>query len=324
MPIEKVKVNKLLLKILQLSVFVGAIYFVTTKLSEVTWNNDVISALESLFSVTGVLIILSVFIFQFINWTLEAFKFKEILMLFTNVDTGCAIKSVYIGNAFGLLTPDRLGTFVGRGMYFKKEKMTSILAATMIGNLAQLITTLLFGAIGLLILLIFDFEMLDKVSKWAPIVLVLSVLGIVFLMMLLFNFNVFNRIATRIKYLSKIKDQLAYLKDLTKLHVLKVLGYSLLRYAVFTSQLYLVFFLFKIDIDLIEFISFVGLLYLITTFIPSLFMGNLGTREAVALFLLSSYDGSALVVIALLIIWAINVAFPAVLGSILLIHKRST
>lgn len=58
-------------------------------------------------------------------------------------------------------------------------------------------------------------------------------------------------------------------------------------------------------------------MYFVTTLIPSPFLGNLGTRELTAIYLLSTYNQPESVLVASLVIWIINVIFPAVLGFVL-------
>ena len=64
------------------------------------------------------------------------------------------------------------------------------------------------------------------------------------------------------------------------------------------------------------FVTFICVLYMVVTFIPSPFMGNLGTREAVVLLLLANYNSTAEVLSASIILWGINVAFPALVGKL--------
>ena len=61
---------------------------------------------------------------------------------------------------------------------------------------------------------------------------------------------------------------------------------------------------------------------MIVTFIPSPFMGNLGTREAVVLLLLVNYNSTAEVLSASIILWVINIAFPAIVGSLLFLFNK--
>jgi len=308
--------------LLQIIVFVGAVSFIYSRLSKFSWNDEALENLKYLADSTSILLLLFVFILQFVNWILEAAKFKTILTVFTKVGLMDCIKSVYAGNAVGILTPDRLGTFAGRGLYFKKHKMASILSATMIGNLAQLITTLLYGAFSLILLMVIAPPILSGKGLYILLGLVGTLTALGLLLILFFNVHVLNKWTGKIKFIKKYNEQISFMDDIKKEVTLKVLFLSLLRYLIFASQLFILLYIFHGEIHYSDYIIFVGLLYLITTFIPSPFMGNLGTREAVALLLLTSYHIDLQLIFALLILWSINVAFPAFLGSIVLLLTK--
>jgi len=94
------------------------------------------------------------------------------------------------------------------------------------------------------------------------------------------------------------------------------LSLSIIRYLIFIGQFYILLFVFGIDLELIELLIFIGLMYFVTTLIPSPILGNLGTRELVAIYLLSYYNQPESILVASLLIWLINVIFPALLGFV--------
>ena len=80
---------------------------------------------------------------MFFNWGLEAFKWKLLVQKIENLSWLESIKSVLAGLASGLLTPNRVGNFVGRLAFIKKENHNKALINTLIGNLAQFLSTIL-------------------------------------------------------------------------------------------------------------------------------------------------------------------------------------
>ena len=82
---------------------------------------------NNLKSFNGIIILIIVFIGQFINWWLESLKFRALISKTESINKWDAIKSVYAGNAIGVLTPNKVGTFVGRALCLK-EKDTVLLS----------------------------------------------------------------------------------------------------------------------------------------------------------------------------------------------------
>ena len=96
---------------------------------------------------------------------------------------------------------------------------------------------------------------------------------------------------------------------------------SIFRYFVFIIQYYILFLAFKIPIELVDVAIFVGILFGLVTFIPSFTPGNLGTREALSIFILGgSVIGIQLSSISF-IVWVINVAISALVGGLILLNK---
>ena len=62
-----------------------------------------------------------ILILQFLNWTLEAIKFKVLLPDSKRVKFLDIVKSVYVGNLTALITPKRLGNFIGRNWFLKRK-----------------------------------------------------------------------------------------------------------------------------------------------------------------------------------------------------------
>ena len=93
------------------------------------------------------------------------------------------------------------------------------------------------------------------------------------------------------------------------------------RYLVFIVQYYVLFIAFKIPIDLVDVAIFVGVIFGLVTFIPSIAPGNLGTREALSIFILGgSIIGIQLSSISF-IVWIINVVVSALIGCFFLLNQ---
>ena len=272
---------------------------------------------SELLTTQSVFLLVGAGLLSFVNTGIEALKFQHVLLP-EKVSFNDALKSVYAGASTGLLTPDRLGNFIGRTLHLSQVKNSWVIPATLLGNFAQLFATILFASIALLIYPtgIVTLQISESL---------LSLLGwflfptVCLMMVLYFKSESFLFVVRKIKFLQKT---VAYLNKKNNRDKIQILGWAILRYFVFVVQFYLILNAFGVHLSLSATLVFLGFLYLFTTFIPSPLMGNLGTREAVAVLLLGINNSLEGVVFASLYIWLINVLFPAVLGSFFVLKTQ--
>jgi len=277
---------------------------------------------KHLLGFNGIMILIIVFIGQFLNWWLESLKFRALISKTELINKWDAIKSVYAGNAIGVLTPNKVGTFIGRALYLKEKDTVSVITSTMLGNVSQLTTTALFGFAGFLIVVSFETQ-LNFINQGFPIYALLASFILLLLLGVLFFYPSFlYKLSLKLPLISRFSERISYFKDFSKKELLTVLAFSVLRYIVFAFQFILLLKLLHVNITIISLCAFICVLYMVVTFIPSPFMGNLGTREAVVLLLLANYNSTAEVLSASIILWGINVAFPALLGSLIFLFDK--
>ena len=278
--------------------------------------------MKTLKSVNGIIILVIVFIGQFINWWLESLKFRALISKTESINKWDAIKSVYAGNAIGVLTPNKVGTFIGRALCLKDKDTVSVISSTMLGNIAQLTTTALFGFMGFLIIVSFGTQ-LNFINEGFPIYALFASFILVLLLGVLFLYPSFlYKMALKLPFINRFAERISYFKFFKKHELFTILTFSILRYIVFAFQFILLLKLLNVDITIISLCIFICALYMIVTFIPSPFMGNLGTREAVVLLLLANYNSTAEVLSASIILWVINIAFPAIVGSLIFLFNK--
>jgi uncharacterized protein (TIRG00374 family) len=277
-------------------------------------NMSLLQTIDKQFTPTLFLNISITFLFQFINWGIEAKKFQLILSKKTEVSYSNALKSIYAGASTALFTPDRLGNFIGRFIYLKNVDKKVVTAATMLGNFGQLISTITFAFISVFLALVFKVSI--TLSQVNTIYLIVPV-AIAWLTLTYYFYNPSQllQLVKKIKWIRKHQDTFNFLEDFSTAESSKILMLSLLRYVIFIIQFYLLLIALGINITGIETICFSGLLYLFTTLIPSPLLGNLGTREVIALLLLSNFENSEMALVASLLVWLINIIIPSIIGS---------
>jgi len=102
----------------------------------------------------------------------------------------------------------------------------------------------------------------------------------------------------------------------------KLLGLSVIRFAVFFFQFYVLLAAFNPALTMHLILAGVGWVFLFRSVVPSLF-GNLGVREAGALLFFEAHvSDMMLILVPSLLIWLINTVAPSVLGLYFLLKFK--
>ncbi len=263
-----------------------------------------------------------VFILMIINWSVEAIRWNSLLRKVEYVSFIDALKATFSGITFALFTPNRVGEYAGRVLFINTVSRWRILIVTTIGIYAQLLSTILFGTLGLAyVMLVSGILHSTFYVEWT--VIILLVISAILLFVLYFNIRLIENLLERFSFLSKVKIYLKVLLHYSSKELFNVLSLSMLRYVVFTAQYLLLLKIFNIQIPLLEGSALIATIFLVQTIIPSIAIAEVGIRGNVALFFLSSYSSNQLgIVSAAWGLWLINLVIPAVIGMILILINR--
>ena len=299
-------------------VFVFAIAYILTSVES---QKNLISLIAKDFSTTIIPYFILIFLLQFVNWTLEALKFYFLLPDSKNLSFNQVLKSVYVGNLTAIVTPKRLGNFIGRN-WILKDKAQQVTISTISGNFYQLFITIIMAFCSFLYLYFFKTQFLLEL-KYYFLLLVFFYLLLLFLI----GYTIFNNnwhpIVNKLKLVKYFNISTDHLTSISSFKRIKVLFFAMSRYWIFIFQYYLLLKGFNITVDFLDVIILVGLLFGTVTFLPSFAPGNLGTREALSIFILG---GSALGIkfaLVSFLVWSVNVAFSALIGAGLLFTSKT-
>lgn len=251
------------------------------------------------------------------NWGLEAKKWEFLIKPVQPLSFSIAFKSVLAGLTTGLFTPNRLGNFIGRLAFVNKEHHNQAIVNTLIGNLAQFVSTLMIGLIGLLTLLHLEFNVLNS-----SVIIILSLILISLGLLLYFKPIIVDIKPINFIFSSKTKSAIQQVNNTSTQLKINILSLSFTRYMVFCVQYYLLFLAFE-SAPVILFFGLISSTFLITTLIPSLFFGKLFVRESVAIFVFSTaHVDTTLVLIVAFLLWLFNLAIPALIGSLIWLKQK--
>ena len=288
-----------LIKIFSLSIGIIYLYFkLSASIGTLNLSFKGISSITFL-KIAMILLVLSGF-----NWYGELQKWKGLACLKSLSET---VRQVFIGHALSICTPNKLGEYGGKCMLYSKDKSHQIIALTGIGHLCQLISTVLFGIIGLINLprlQIFEFDTLKIISL---ICLILSI-GIL---------CTHKRIRAHLHLIAN------RLKNVSQKVFLNTLLWSILRYLCFSHQFLFLLWGLDIPISYFEGLSVIFTTYFLSSVIPSFAISDVFIKGSVAVSLFSLYGvQSNLILTIVFFMWIFNTMLPALLGYVLLLQWK--
>ncbi|MFN0728004.1 lysylphosphatidylglycerol synthase domain-containing protein [Polaribacter gochangensis] len=301
------KSKQFLALVVKLFIVIGCGYFIHDKI----FTNQQ----QSIYDFTSILIENHVFslknaffllIFTFFNWFLEMSKWKLLANQVQKISFyEAAIQSLASLTA-SLITPNRIGEYGAKALYFKKTLRKKIVALNLVGNISQLIVTIVFGGIGCLYLF-FNFKIQFDFTN------VIYALIFFVLLSLLFWFIDKKRVTIKGYSLPNFKNKITlYSKKLLQ----KVMLLSALRYLIFSHQFYFLILIFNIDLPYLDAMMCVFSMYVIASLIPMLSFFDVLIKGSVALLIFSFFELNETNILAIvLFMWIFNFVLPSIVGS---------
>ena len=305
--------------LLKISIVAFALIFLyeqlTTKSSVEQFNS--IDILEQIKGYYGILLV--VIFMMFLNWFLEALKWRFLIAKVEKISIKRSIRAVFSGITVSAFTPNRVGEYGGRVFCLEKSDRIQAVLITVIGSMAQLVTTIVFGSIALLFLPIYSSEfsqMINAIEFSYPILVFLLVLLATLLIALFLNVSVFSIVLSKIKFLNKYEKYNEVFSFYNSSELAKVLWYSVARYAVFTTQFFILLQLFGVNIAYADAIVLIMIMLFVVSVIPTIAITEIGVRGSVAIFLFGLISSNtAGILSATFVMWVINLLLPALIGT---------
>ncbi len=265
--------------------------------TEVLINSKVLKTASVL-----ILIVMSV-----LNWCLEIIKWQLLVKSIRSISFFEAFKQSTSSLTASLITPNRIGEYGAKALYYPKSAAKNIVALNLLGNLSQLFWTLIFGSCGLIYLFnTYNFNLpISNNNILVSVLIGLCFCGAIFWIYKKLNFNV-NHIKT------------------SKSDVFKVILLAAGRYLVFSFQFYIILYFFNIELSYIETLSLISSTYILASIIPAISLFDVVIKGSIAVFLFELVGTNpALILSTVLIMWLLNFAIPAIIGSYFVIRYSS-
>lgn len=307
------KTKQFFFVLIKLSIVVGAAYFIYKKLSS-NENIDFSVFIDFLiktdaFSTKTVVFLLFL---TFFNWFFEILKWKNLVCFVKNIMFSEATKQSLAAHTASLITPNRIGDYGAKAIYYKNPLRKRILLLNLISNMAQMSTTILFGSIGLALFI-------SKYDVAISYFNLLRYITLVVIVISLFSFGISsNKFNIKGFSMRRIKD---FIKKISlKIHFKNIL-FSIVRYLIFSFQFYYLLTLFGADLQYFEAMVLITSTYLLVSIIPTVFIFDVIIKGSVALYVFSFAGVSELTVLSItMLMWLLNFVLPSVFGSFYILN----
>lgn len=298
-----------LAKVLVLSITFGYIYY---RLQQYA-SQDFIEFINSITfkgpkAATAIFVLI---VLTLLNWFFEILKWKTLVNTIQKIDFRTALKQTLAALTVSLATPNRIGDYGAKVLFFDKDKRRKILLFNFFSNAAQLFATIVFGLFGLF----FCFKNYEiPYSKSAVVVMAIAGISV-----LLIGY-IFKDKEWFVKGFS-ISNTIQFFRNLPTATKLKVIGFSLIRYLVFSGMFYFLLLFFGAEIAFSTAMLLIFATYLLVSVMPSIFIFDVVIRGGVALWLFSFEGVPEFIVLAsVLFMWLFNFVIPSIFGSIYVIR----
>lgn len=302
------KTKQFFFVLIKISIVVAAFYFIFQKLTK---NSDLeFSSFAEILTKNSFFLAKNIIILSFLsifNWFFEILKWQKLVSAIKNIAFKNALEQTLGSLTASLFTPNRIGEYGAKAIYYTKEFRKKIILINLISNMLQMVITIVLGTIGCYFF-VSKYQIALNYSKF----FIVSIFALLIITLIVFIIS-----KTKFTYkgfsFEKIKT---FIFNYPKNTIALGVCYSLLRYAFFSFQFYYLLMLFNIDISYFDAMVFITTMYLLASIIPSIFIFDVVIKSGIAVYLFSFVGINAVTILSIVtIMWLFNFVLPSIMGS---------
>ncbi|AXG73429.1 hypothetical protein DVK85_03950 [Flavobacterium arcticum] len=302
MPTLSRKAKQFLTVLTKLLIVGGAFYFIHDRLTnneQLDWQRfTTMLDQQQSFWIIAIIIVLT-----FLNRFIEILKWQNLANTITPTPLAKATKEVLAAVTAALFTPNGIGEYAAKAMYYSKEEAKTVLFLNLICNGIQLILAVAFGILGLVI-----FNIAHPVLSAKAVLIVVAI--IVIIIFLLFSGRNFTIRGYSIQKLGQ------KINALPKAVHRKNIILATLRYIVLIHQYYFLFLAFDVTLSYPVLLATIEGTYFLGSSLPTFQFLDFAVKGSVAVFFFGLLDVNEwIVVFVATLIWLLNVVIPVTIGS---------
>ena len=291
------KAKQFLVFLAKLLIVGGALYFIYNQLvnnEKLDWNQflELLDRKKSFFGIAFILFL------SFLNRFLEILKWQNLAQKLKPISLSKATEQVLAALTAGLFTPNGIGEYAGKALYFPKKDTGEVVFLNLICNGIQMILSIVFGLIGLLIL-----------GYWLYVgILIGVVFGISLILFLL------KKITIKGYSLSQFFQKISALpKNMHR----KNIFLAILRYLTFSHQYYFLFLAFDMNLPYFTLMGTIAATYFIASSLPTFQFFDFAVKGGVAVYFFGLLGINEWIVVFIsMLMWFLNIVLPVLIGSV--------
>ncbi|MFV8370786.1 hypothetical protein [Flavobacterium sp. LB2P6] len=296
------KTKQFLVLLIKLLIVGGAFYFIYNQLAnndKLDWQKFIVLFRKNQ-SIGGIAFIL---LLSVLNRFFEILKWQNLVAFIHKISLGAATKQVLGALTAGLFTPNGVGEYAGKALFFDKSNTKKVIFLNLICNGIQMILTVIFGIFGLLY-----FNAQYNVITTKTVALLFGILILLFIV--LFSFKKIT-----IKGYS-IEKLIHKINEIPKSIHQKNIFLGICRFLVFSHQYYFLFLAFDVDLPYLIAIATITSVYFLASSLPTFQFLDFAVKGSVAVYFFGILGVNEWIVIFITtLMWFLNVVLPVIIGT---------
>ena len=296
------KTKQFLVLLIKLLIVGGAFYFIYNQLAnndKLDWQKFIVLFQKNQ-STGGIAFIL---LLSVLNRFFEILKWQNLVEFIHKISLGEATKQVLAALTAGLFTPNGVGEYAGKALFFDKNETKKVIFLNLICNGIQMILTVIFGVFGLLY-----FNAEYNVITTKTVMILFGILVLLFTVL-------FSVKKITIKGYS-IEKLLHKINEIPKPIHQKNIFLGICRYLVFSHQYYFLFLAFDVDLPYLTLIATISSVYFLASSLPTFQFLDFAVKGSVAVYFFGILGVNEWIVIFIsTLMWFLNVVLPVIIGT---------
>jgi hypothetical protein len=296
------KTKQFLVLLIKLLIVGGAFYFIYNQLAnndKLDWQKFIVLFQKNQ-SIGGIAFIL---LLSVLNRFFEILKWQNLVEFIHKISLGEATKQVLGALTAGLFTPNGVGEYAGKALFFDKSNTKKVIFLNLICNGIQMILTVIFGIFGLLY-----FNSQYNVITTKTVAILFGFLILLFIVL-------FSVKKITIKGYS-IEKLIHKINEIPKSIHQKNIFLGICRYLVFSHQYYFLFLAFDVDLPYSTLIATISSVYFLASSLPTFQFLDFAVKGSVAVYFFGILGVNEWIVIFIsTLMWFLNVVLPVIIGT---------
>ena len=296
------KTKQFLVLLIKLLIVGGAFYFIYNQLAnndKLDWQKFIVLFQKNQ-SIGGIAFIL---LLSILNRFFEILKWQNLVKFIHKISLGEATKQVLGALTAGLFTPNGVGEYAGKALFFDKSNTKKVIFLNLICNGIQMILTVIFGIFGLLY-----FNAQYNVITTKTVALLFGMLLLLFIVL-------FSVKKITIKGYS-IEKLIHKINEIPKSIHQKNIFLGICRFLVFSHQYYFLFLAFDVDLPYFTLIATISSVYFLASSLPTFQFLDFAVKGSVAVYFFGILGVNEWIVIFIsTLMWFLNVVLPVIIGT---------